>query len=109
MTAVFLARVVEAVGSGAARWIDWVRRRAAWVLASTAIVTAAAAYHTATELAIDTDTSSMISPELPFRRHAEAFMRAFPQFADSIVVVVEGETPDLAEDAAIDLLGALAR
>ncbi len=82
MSATLLARMVEAVGGGAAWWIDLVRRRAVPVLALAAAVAGAGAYLTATELTIDTDTNSMISPELPFRRHAAAFMRAFPHFAN---------------------------
>ena len=109
MSATALARVVEAVSTAAACWIDLVRRRAALVLVLAAAATGATAYLAASELTIDTDTTAMISPELPFRRHAAAFTRAFPQFVDSIVIVVEGETPDGAEDAAISLVDGLRR
>jgi hopanoid biosynthesis associated RND transporter like protein HpnN len=109
MSATAVVRIADAVGAAAACWIDLVRRRAALVLVLVTAATGATAYLTASELTIDTDTSAMISPELPFRRHAEAFTRAFPQFVDSIVIVVEGETPDGAEDAAIALVDGLRR
>ncbi len=109
MTGPLLARAIEAVGAAAAAWIDLVRRRAAPVLVLVAAATGAGAYLTISELTIDTDTTSMISPNLPFRRHAEAFMRAFPQFVDSIVIVVEGDTPDRADDAAVSLVDGLGR
>ena len=86
-----VARAIDAVSDAAAAWIDLVRRRAAVVLTLVTAVTAAAAYVTATDLAIDTDTASMISPDLAFRRHAETFMTAFPQFADTIVIVTSVE------------------
>ena len=109
MTGPLLARAIEAVGAAAAAWIDLVRRRAVLVLVLVAAATGAGAYLTISELTIDTDTTSMISPNLPFRRHAEAFMSAFPQFVDSIVIVVEGDTPDRAEDAAVSLVDGLGR
>ncbi len=109
MTGSALARTVEAVSAAAAWWIDAVRRRAVLTLALAAAITGAAVVVTVSELTIDTDTTSMISPELPFRQDAEAFMRAFPQFNDSIVVVVEGDTPDRADDAAMALADGLRR
>ena len=103
MTGTRIARAIAAVGDAASAWIDLVRRRVALVMVLVVAVTGAGAYLTISELTIDTDTTSMISPDLPFRRHAAAFTRAFPQFADSIVIVVEGDTPDRADDAALSL------
>jgi hopanoid biosynthesis associated RND transporter like protein HpnN len=51
-------------------------------------------------LRIDTSTTEMISPEVPFRRHQAAFQRAFPEFDDTIVAVIEGPLPERAEQAA---------
>jgi hopanoid biosynthesis associated RND transporter like protein HpnN len=109
VTGTFIAQTVGAVGTGASRWIDFVRRRVATVLILVVAATGASAYHTVSELKIDTDTTSMISPDVPFRRQAEAFMAAFPQFANSIVIVVEGDTPDRADDAAMSLADGLKR
>lgn len=107
MTNTRLARAIEAVGAAAAAWVDLVCRRAMSVLVLVAVVTGISVYYTASELTINTDTTSMISPDLPFRRHGEAFMRVFPQFAHSIVIVVEGDTPDRADDAAASLVDGL--
>ena len=45
----------------------------------------------------------MLSPDLSFRRDSNALSAAFPQLSDNIVVVIDGATPDLADDAAMTL------
>ena len=65
--------------------------------------TVAAAYGVATQLSINTDTEDMLSPDLPFRQDSSALSAAFPQFSDNILVVIDGATPDLADDAAATL------
>ena len=86
------------------RWVDRVRRSALWVIAIAMAVTAGAVWFTATHMGINTDTTDMLSPDLEFRRHSRALSEAFPQFSDNIVVVIDGDSPDLADDAAA-LLG----
>jgi len=54
-------------------------------------------------IGIDTDTSNLISPDLPWRRAAAELDRAFPQNNDLLAVVVEGATPDQTGDAAAAL------
>jgi len=75
--------------------------RLAWpvVLASVLLCVGAAAY-LAENVSINTDTEDMLSPDLEFRRHGEDLSRAFPQFSDNLVIVIDGQTPDLADDAA---------
>lgn len=84
-------------------------RRHAWLVVVIAFAAAAAAgVYAARNLGLNTDTADMISPDLPFRQATKAFDRAFPQFADLLVVVVEADTPDRA-DAAADALAAALR
>jgi hopanoid biosynthesis associated RND transporter like protein HpnN len=47
-----------------------------------------------------TDTEQLISAKLPWRQNGIAFEKAFPEQSDSIVVVVDGKTPELAERGA---------
>ena len=54
----------------------------------------------ATHFAISTDTESLISRDVAWRRDASAFDRAFPGKSDQIVVVVDGRTAELAEAGA---------
>ena len=97
-------RVIEAVTSSfrrlLVRWVDFCRRSAAGVAIAAVIASLGAGVFVATNMRINTDTSDMLSPELPFRRNASALSEAFPQFSDNIVVVVDGDNADLADDAA---------
>jgi hopanoid biosynthesis associated RND transporter like protein HpnN len=92
MIARFLARVVEAA-----------RRRAGLVAAIALVLTVASGFYAATHLTIDTDIDNMLPADLPWRENDRALDVAFPQNADLLVVVIDGQTADLAEDAAREL------
>jgi hopanoid biosynthesis associated RND transporter like protein HpnN len=59
-----------------------------------------------THLGLDTDADNLISQDLPWRRHEAEFDRAFPARAN-LVVVIDAQTPDQAEDAAARLAARL--
>lgn len=88
-------------------WVDQVRVVAGWVVAAALLVTGAALYYTVNNLGINTDTDAMISEELPFRQAFIEYRSVFPQYAATIVVVIDGATPDLAHDAAAVLAARL--
>ena len=46
-----------------------------------------------------TDTAALISPDVDWRKQERAMEAAFPQLSDVMLVVVDGATPELAEDA----------
>ena len=50
-------------------------------------------------LGINTDTAEMLSESVPFRRNYNAFRKAFPQFDDAFLIVIDGDTPELAQEA----------
>jgi hopanoid biosynthesis associated RND transporter like protein HpnN len=81
-------------------WVDWVRRGALWVAAAAVLSAALALSYTRDNLGINTDTGDMFSADLPWRRTYLDFADTFTQFSDLIIVVVDGDTPDLAERAA---------
>jgi hopanoid biosynthesis associated RND transporter like protein HpnN len=58
---------------------------------------------TATRFAMSTDTEDLISSTVDWRLRERAMDQAFPQLRDSMIVVVDGATPELAEDAAARL------
>jgi len=89
------------------RWVDGVRRRALLVVAAAFLLTLASGAYLAGNIRISTDTTDMLSPDLPFRQNSRAVSAAFPQFSDNILVVVDGHTPDLADDAARNLVAGL--
>ena len=57
----------------------------------------------ATRFEMTTDTAALISPTVAWRQQERAMESAFPQLADSMLIVIDGQTPELAEDAAARL------
>ncbi|MDH3732483.1 MAG: MMPL family transporter [Gemmatimonadota bacterium] len=88
-------------------WSRSVRRHARLIMLVTPFVTGLLGWHAARTLRVNTDTSSMVSDDLEYRRIQAAYEAAFPGNEQEIVVVLTGETPWLAEDAARRLAGAL--
>ncbi|MEK7861672.1 MAG: hypothetical protein AAB295_00200 [Chloroflexota bacterium] len=78
-------------------------RRAPSVVAAALLLTAACGVYFALNVRINTDTTDMLNPELSFRKLSKEVSRAFPQFSDNVLVVVEGDTPDLADESALAL------
>ncbi|MDE3021706.1 MAG: MMPL family transporter [Pseudomonadota bacterium] len=74
-------------------------RHARSVLVLTLIVTFAALYYTTTHFSMDTDTSGILSDNLPFQRLEHSYHQAFPQTRDTLVVVINGDTSALTAQA----------
>ena len=82
------------------QWTGLTRRFAWLVVALATLASAGAGIYIARSMAINTNTVDMLSADLPFRKADRAMAEAFPRNVDAIVVVVEGDTPELAEAAA---------
>ena len=91
------------------RWVSWVARHARMVAASTCVLTIISAVYFIDNLAINTNTSDMLSRELSFRQKSTEIDKAFPQTDSTLVVVIDGQTADIADDAALILAGAMRR
>ena len=81
----------------------WVRLagRAAWPVLVLALAAAAAGLaYSARNIGINTSIADLISDELPYRQHDKELDAAFPRNVRTLSVVVEAESPDLAESAA---------
>jgi predicted exporter len=89
------------------RWTDGVRRLAWLVVALSVLAGGGAVWYLAANVRINTNTDDMLSPDLPFRKNAVALSKAFPKLSDNIVVVIDGQTPDLADDAAAAMTASL--
>jgi len=50
----------------------------------------------------------MIAADVPFRQNHLAFKRAFPAFKETIVAVIDGDSPEESEEAAKALSAAMA-
>ena len=84
--------------------------RAPWLAAAiAALICVAAGVYAAGHFAMTTDTAQLISPRTAWRQNEAAVDAAFPQNTDQIVVVIDGQTPELAEQAAAGLAGRLAQ
>ncbi|NJM92990.1 MAG: MMPL family transporter, partial [Rhodospirillaceae bacterium] len=91
-----LERIVE-------RSVAWAIDHAKLVIALSVVLTVAAAVYTARTLTMDTDTARMINAELPWKQQMAHINAAFPQNVGLLVVMVDGENPDTAENAAAAL------
>jgi hopanoid biosynthesis associated RND transporter like protein HpnN len=80
----------------------------AWIVLVLAITLGVtAAMYAVGHFAMTTDTAALLSPKLPWRIREAAFNQAFPPTGSRIVVVVDGQTPELAEQAAAALAARL--
>jgi len=69
------------------------------VLIVAAVLTAGAFLYTAKHIAIDSNGTRLIAADVSWRQRELAFEAAFPQLSNLIAVVVDGATPELAEQA----------
>src|SRR3954468_10181177 len=83
-------------------------RRPWLVIAAALAMMLAGLYVTVTRFAINTNTERLISSDVSWRRDLVAYDAAFPQRLGLIVAVVDGETPEVADEAADKLARALA-
>jgi uncharacterized protein len=91
-----------------ARIVAFCCKRAISVLVLAALLSGAALVYVVDNIAIDTDSTKLISPTLPWRQREARFDADFPQSLDQIVVVVDAATPELGERAAALLAKRLA-
>ena len=81
------------------RWVDCVSRQAWMVTALVCIVTGASLFYAKRHLRVDTDTAEMLAKDLPFRVAYSQYKNAFPSEIDTILILIEAPTPELADEA----------
>ena len=74
-------------------------RRPWLVIVVAAALCGGAFTYSASHIAIDTNSTRLIAEDVPWRKRERVFDAAFPQRADLIAVVVDGATPELAEQS----------
>jgi uncharacterized protein len=84
-------------------------RRSGFTVVLASMMALVGVVYTHENIAINTDTSQLISSRLPWRQRELRFDAAFPQQVDTLLVVVDGATPELADSAAKTLAAALAK
>ena len=83
--------------------VDLSRRFACLVTLLGVALTAVSGYYASTHLSLDTDIDKLLDQNLPWRKREMAYDKDFPQFSNLIAIVIDGATPDQAEDAAAAL------
>jgi hopanoid biosynthesis associated RND transporter like protein HpnN len=81
-------------------WIHAISRRPRTVVVATGLLTLGLAFYAATHLGINSDNVRLVAEDLASRKNHEAFAALFPNLEHALLVVVEGETPELARNAA---------
>lgn len=97
------------LGDTLAWWVSEVQRFAAWVVMLSILISGSLLYFTTKNLGISTDTEDMLSETLHFRRLNIDYKKAFPQYDNVLLIVINGDTPDLAQDAGSKLAERLKR
>ncbi len=90
------------------RWADMARRGGVVLALAIIALTGFAGYYAATHLKVNTDTSSMLDPSLPFQVRAKELRDAFPQIKTDIIVIARAPTLDEADAYMADLRAAVA-
>ncbi len=101
-------RFEAALGTLMVRWARGVHARARATLVVIGIVTLCCAIHAATQLGINSDNVQLVAEHLPARQNYLEFTKSFPNIENVMLVVVDGETPELARRATDELRAALA-
>ncbi|MGH7996342.1 MAG: MMPL family transporter, partial [Opitutaceae bacterium] len=95
-----LVGIVESV-------VDYCRRHAAIVAAGVLAAAVGLAFYAVRRVGLDSNTETLMSPGLPWRRADIELNREFPQNKDLLAAVIDGATPDQAEDASARLAAVL--
>jgi predicted RND superfamily exporter protein len=78
------------------KWADFIGHHSSSVLFLSVLATVGALIYTVNHFRIDTELTDMISEKLPYRKLEKEFQSAFPQFNETIVVVIDADTPETA-------------
>lgn len=83
-----------------AHWAAFAYRNAIWVILVALLLAALCSVYTVRNLGVHTDTTDMLSEELPFRANDIRYMAEFPQHNNTILLLVDAPTPEQAYSTA---------
>ena len=86
-------------GAFASLCISTAQRHRRLLISIEILLTIASAFFVANNLGINTDTSAVLSSDLPFRKLAEQTYAVFPHLRDQHIVIVDRESGDALEKA----------
>ena len=97
----------QALSGPLRRWVCGVRRRPWRVVAVAVLGTGLALFAAFARLGIDSNTIELFPADLPARQNHDAFVALFPNLENALLIVVDGQTPELSRDAADRLVAQL--
>ena len=97
----------QQIGRVTGLWIDFIRPHARSVISCFVVAAVACTAYSAAHLRLNSDEEAIFGEDIPFVRLRDEFRRALPNLINPIVVVVDGASFDLAEDAATRLAARL--
>ena len=80
--------------SAFAQWTTFSYRHAVWVLLVALLTTVVSGIYMSRNLGMNTDTTDMLSEELPFRVNSKHYDKVFPQDAQTLLIVLDAPTPE---------------
>ena len=84
-------------------------RHAVIVAVAMALATGLAGNYVVGHFALNSDTTKLLAPDLPWRQREAQFQTIFPDRANLILIVIDGVTPERTQQAATGLTQALAK
>ncbi|HEX4160582.1 MAG TPA: MMPL family transporter [Rhizomicrobium sp.] len=91
------------------RIVAFCARYPALVLAAALLLGILAGIYSSAHFAMNTDPAALISAQTTWRKREAVYDANFPQFSNTIDVVIDGATPEMAEHGATALDAAMAR
>lgn len=77
-----------------ASWATFSYSHALWIILTAIFLTTLGVLYTAQNLGVYTDTTDMLSEDIPFRINHEQYKKKFPQHSDTMLLVLDGPTPE---------------
>lgn len=98
-----------AIINGLSWWVGKCRRFSWLIVVSGLVLGALSVQYTRQNLGINTDTADMIARDLPWRQTYIEYKKDFPQFIDTLLIVIDGDSADAADEAVKNLGEAIQR
>ncbi len=83
-----------------ARWAEFSYQNATWIILLVLLLTSLCTVYTVNNLGVHTDTTDMLSEDVPFRANHIRYKESFSQYEDTFLLVLDAPTPEQAHQAA---------
>lgn len=74
-----------------------------WIVILYTIISVFSIHYTIQNLGINSNTAEMFDPDLEFRENQDHFNELFPLTKNNLVIVIEGDTPEITDISALEL------